>query len=184
MIRHEPRPPARLEGEALELYEQITTGPRASGPQHFPLTRADGSLTGPFDAFLLNPRLGKALQAVGAAIRYEGSLTPRAREIAILTVAAAWDSDFERDAHEAVGRSVGLTEDELQAIRERRTPQVDDPVERVCAEVALALTDGDVGDNLWSTAAEALDVPVIFELTTLVGYYATLALQLRVFRVS
>ena len=72
----------------MALYERITTGPRASGPQHFPLTRADGSLTGPFDGFLLNPRLGEALQAVGAAIRYEGALTPRAREIAILTVAA------------------------------------------------------------------------------------------------
>jgi hypothetical protein len=57
-------------GEALALYEQITTGPRANGPQQFPLTRADGSLTAPFGA-LLSARLGKALQAVGAAIRYE-----------------------------------------------------------------------------------------------------------------
>jgi 4-carboxymuconolactone decarboxylase len=184
MIRHAPVPPARLEGEALALYEQITTGPRASGPQHFSLTRADGSLTGPFDAFLLNPRLGKALQAVGAAIRYDGALTPRAREIAILTVAAAWDSAFERDAHEAVGRSVGLTDSELQAIRERRVPEVDDPVELACAVVTLALTEGDIDDELWSTAVETIGEPVIFELTTLVGYYATLALQLRVFRVS
>ena len=105
-------------------------------------------------------------------------------EIAILTVAAAWDSTFERDAHESVGRSVGLTDDELRAIRERRLPDVDDPVERVCAEVALALTDGDLDDALWSSAASTLGAATIFELTTLVGYYATLALQLRVFRVG
>jgi 4-carboxymuconolactone decarboxylase len=184
MTRHVPVPPSRLDGAALALYEQITTGPRASGPQHFPLTRADGSLTGPFDAFLLNPRLGEALQGVGAAIRYEGSLSSRAREIAILTVAAAWDSAFERDAHESVGRSVGLAEDELSSIRERRVPALDDPVERTCAELALALTDGDVDDELWSRAVDTVGAAVIFELTTLVGYYATLALQLRVFRVS
>ena len=63
-------------------------------------------------------------------------------------------------------------------------PDVEDPVERTCGEVALALTDGDVDDDLWAAAAETLGAPVIFELTTLVGYYATLALQLRVFRVS
>jgi 4-carboxymuconolactone decarboxylase len=184
MTRHAPVPPSRLEGEALALYEQITTGPRASGPQHFSLTHPDGSLAGPFDAFLLNPRLGQALQDVGAAIRYEGALSSRAREIAILSVAAAWDSAFERDAHESVGRSVGLTEDELSAIRERRVPALDNPIERCCAEVALALTEGDLDDSLWTRAAETLGASVIFELTTLVGYYATLALQLRVFRVG
>jgi 4-carboxymuconolactone decarboxylase len=184
MTRRQPVPPSRLEGDALALYEKITTGPRAMGPQHFPLTRPDGSLTGPFDAFLLNPQLGEALQALGAAIRYDGALPPRAREIAILTVAAAWDSAFEQDAHESVGRSVGLAGDELSALRERRLPELDDPVERVCAQVALALTEGDVDDDLWKDAVRTLGEAAIFELTTLVGYYATLALQLRVFRVE
>jgi 4-carboxymuconolactone decarboxylase len=102
--------------------------------------------------------------------------------MAILTVAAAWDSAFERDAHESAGRAAGLTENELSAIRERRVPELDDPVELLCAQVARALTDGDVEDALWSTAASTLGEATIFELTTLVGYYATLALQLRVFR--
>ncbi|MEO7131819.1 MAG: carboxymuconolactone decarboxylase family protein [Dermatophilaceae bacterium] len=182
MTRHAPTPPSHLEGEALALYHQITGGPRASGPQHFPLVRDDGSLSGPFDAFLLNPQLGATLQSVGAAIRYEGALPPRAREIAILTVAAAWDSAFERDAHEAIGRSVGLTEEELAAIRDRRIPNVGDPLELACAKFALAMTNGDVDDDLWEAGSRIIDAPLVFELTTLVGYYSTLALQLRVFR--
>nr|BFE70573.1 hypothetical protein GCM10020092_038740 [Actinoplanes digitatis] len=73
------------------------------GPQLFRLVGADGGLEGPFNAFLLQPRLGLALQALGAAVRYETGLADRAREIAILVVSAASDSAFERYAHEAVG---------------------------------------------------------------------------------
>lgn len=85
MSRLEPLPPSQLRPEARRLYDAITQGPRASGPQHFALTREDGGLNGPFNAFLLNPGLGHALQALGAALRYEGTLSPRSREIAILS---------------------------------------------------------------------------------------------------
>lgn len=184
MTRLEPIPPDRLGAEARDLYDAIIRGPRASGPQHFALTREDGGLNGPFNAFLLSPRLGRALQALGAAIRYEGTLAPRTREIAILTVAAAWGSAFERDAHEAVGRSVGLTEDELGTLRAGRIPSFDDEHEAACARLAHAMTQGDVSDELWHEDAGLVGVETVFELTTLVGYYATLALQMRVFRVG
>lgn len=108
MSRLEPLQPSQLGPEARPLYDAITQGPRASGPQHFALTCEDGGSNGPFNAFLLNPGLGQALQGVGAALRYEGTVSARSREVAILTVAAAWDSTFERQAHEAVGRAVGL----------------------------------------------------------------------------
>jgi 4-carboxymuconolactone decarboxylase len=97
--------PAELDGEQRALYDAIAGGRRAQGPQLFRLTDADGRLEGPFNAFLLQPRLGSALQALGTAVRYETRLSDRCREIAILVVAAHWRSDFERYAHEAVGRA-------------------------------------------------------------------------------
>ena len=48
----------------------------------------------------------------------------------------------------------------------------------------LALLDGDLSDDAWDAASTALGVDGVFELTALVGYYSTLALQLRVFRVG
>jgi 4-carboxymuconolactone decarboxylase len=42
---------------------------------------------------------------------------------------------------------------------------------------------GDLDDELYTETAAVLGEAGLFELTTLVGYYATLALQLRVFRV-
>lgn len=168
--------PAQLDPAQRELYDAITSGPRAQGPQHFRLTGDDGELQGPFNALLLAPTLGGALQELGAAIRYRTALTPRVRELAILVVAAHWDSAFERHAHESVGRALGLTDDQLA------TQRTGDPAEDAATDLCRALVAGDVSDAQWSAAREHLDESTIFELTTLVGYYATLALQLRVFR--
>jgi 4-carboxymuconolactone decarboxylase len=174
--------PATLSGEQRDLYDAITGGPRSQGPQHFPLTRADGSLRGPFNAFLLAPELGGALQTLGAAIRYRGSLSDRAREIAILLVATHWDSAFEREAHEAVGAAAGLTAQELEALRISDTT-VFAGDEALVATLTSRLLEGDLDDVSWEEASVSLGPAAVFELTVLVGYYASLALQLRVFRV-
>jgi 4-carboxymuconolactone decarboxylase len=178
-----PFPPHALSGARGDLYDAIASGPRAMGPQHFDLTRTDGSLRGPFNAFLLAPELGGALQNVGAAIRYRGALSDRSREIAILLVAAHWDSDFEREAHEAVGAAAGLTDTELAALRDGALAAFTGE-EALVAEATTQLLHGDLDDHTWSEASAALGAAVVFELTVLVGYYATLALQLRVFRVE
>ena len=182
MTRQRRFAPDELTGDRRQLYEAITSGPRSRGPQSFPLTDADGVLRGPFNDFLLAPRLGHALQELGAAVRYATSLSAREREIAILVVAAHWDSAFEREAHEAVGRAAGLTETELADLREGRRPQLDDAREAACLTLTRALVLGDVDDATWAATVPPLDRETVFELTTLVGYYATLALQMRVFR--
>ena len=87
--------PEALTGDQRALYDAITSGPRAQGPQHFALAAQDGTLNGPFNALLYSPALGEALQEVGAAVRYRTGLTDRARELAILLVAARWHSAFE-----------------------------------------------------------------------------------------
>jgi 4-carboxymuconolactone decarboxylase len=176
-------PPASLAGEQRALYDAIAGGRRAQGPQLFRLADADGCLEGPFNAFLLQPRLGSALQALGAAVRYETGLSDRCREIAILVVAAHWRSDFEWYAHEAVGRAAGLTGAELSAITDGDYGTLANH-EAVVARAAAALAaGGDLDDAGYDEAVAELGPDGLFELLTLVGYYATLALQLRVFRV-
>ena len=122
-------PPA-LDAEQRSLYDAIAGGRRAQGPQLFRLADAEGRLEGPFNAFLLQPRLGSALQALGASVRYDTGVDDRSREIAILVVAAHWRSDFEWYAHEAVGRAAGLGEAELAALREGRHAELAGPGSR------------------------------------------------------
>lgn len=167
-----------------ELYAKILGGPRASGPQHFSLTADNGSLVGPFNALLLSPGLGGAVQELGAAVRYRTRFTDRVREMAILIVAAHWKSAFEAVAHEAVGRAIGLTDEELSTIAGGGIPHLDDPQEQACVRIVHALTRGDIDDELWAATRDIVTQEIMFELVTLVGYYAGLALQMRVFRVD
>ncbi len=181
--------PGALTSEQRTLYDEITGGPRGVGPQHFRLVDEHGGLVGPFNAFLLQPAVGSRLQALGSAIRYETTLSDRAREIAILVVAASWRSEFEQYAHEAIGRAIGLTDDELAAVRsgpaadtQANWPDSDDHL--IVRSTRALVEDGDLDDELYAQLIAAVGEPGLFELTTLVGYYATLALQLRVFRVA
>ena len=175
--------PSSLDEAQRSLYDAIAGGRRAQGPQLFRLVDENGRLEGPFNAFLLQPRLGSALQALGSSVRYDTGLDDRCREIAILVVAAHWRSDFEWYAHEAVARSAGLDDAELAAVREGRHTELTGPEAVVARTAAALVVRGDLDDAEYLEAVEVVGTAGLFELLTLVGYYATLALQLRVFRV-
>ena len=173
--------PAQLDDAQLELYNEIAGGPRAVGSA-FQLTGDDGSLEGPFNAMLLHPALGDALQRLGAAIRYRGALSGRSREIAILAVAAHEQCAFEQYAHERAGVRTGLNEDEISALRQGKTPNLADAEERAVAAIIKRLLDsGTLTDAEYAEYANVLGPAKLFELTTLLGYYRLLALQLVVF---
>jgi 4-carboxymuconolactone decarboxylase len=173
MTRLTPQQPDELSPEARAVYDRLTAGPRAAS-----VLAADGTLVGPFAAMLLSPPVGDALQELGAALRYRSSLPDRAREIAILAVAAHWDSAFELATHRRIGASLGLSAEELSAV-ESGGPMSDPFEDTVLRVTRTLLAQGDLSDEDYTS----LKPKVIFELTSLVGYYATLALQLRVFRV-
>lgn len=176
---------AGLDDDQRRLYDEIAGGPRAHGRQLIPLVDHAGRLEGPFNAMLLQPRLGAALQGLGSVLRYGCSLTDRAREVAILLVGHAEDSPFEVYAHEAVGRAAGLDDAELAALRDGRVDDLRGEDERAVARVtATLLARRDLTDLEYTSARTLLSEPALFELTTLIGYYTTLALQLRVFDVE
>jgi 4-carboxymuconolactone decarboxylase len=177
---------AALTDEQRALYDAIAGSrgrPAGRDGARGWLTDRAGRLLGPFNAMLYSPAVGSPLQELGAAVRFRTGFTARERELAILVVAAHRRSDYEWHAHERIGRRAGLTEEELTALRSGRRPPLADARERVVYEVARALADeGDLDDALYAEAAATLGRPVLVELVTLVGYYAALALQLRVFR--
>jgi 4-carboxymuconolactone decarboxylase len=185
IVRLPALPPERLDADQRALYDEITGGPRASGPQLFELVDREGRLNGPFGIMLHSPAVGGALQAVGTAVRYRSVLPGRVREAAILAVAAHWDSDFERYAHVPLALDVGLTEAEVAALVAGGEVLFEDPAESAVLEVVRALLHrSDLTDEEYAAGREAIGEQGLVELTTLVGYYATLALQLRVFRVT
>lgn len=179
--------PSDLTPAQRAVYDSIVSGPRSRGVQAFDVAAPDGSLHGPFNALLLNPAIGDAMQCFGAAIRYESTLDARVREAAILIVANVLDSDFERYAHEAVARQVGLTEEQIFGLRSPgldTLPFAGNSFERGCLKfVLLLIHDAPIGDDLYRRLESTLGSTTMFELSAIVGYYRLLAQQLELFAV-
>ena len=181
-------PPTDLAPAQRALYDAITGGPRASQAGTVPITDTDGQLLGPFAIMLLSPDVGNAMQQVGATIRFGTALTARERELAILTVAGALDSEFERLAHVPAARGLGLTEPQIDAALSGLAVDglaVDglSADEAMVRRLARAMTvDRTLSDEEYSAGVGALGRERLAELTWLVGYYSALALSLAVFR--
>lgn len=176
--------PADLDPDQRALYDAIASGPRSRRAGASALVDDEGRLEGPFNAFLLQPTVGRALEALGAALRYESRLADRSREIAILVVAAHTDSEFERFVHEPIARAAGVSDSHLAGVRGRDLAGLDAEESLVARATEQLLVEGDLGDDMFAELRERIGEAQVFELTTLVGYYRLLALQLRVFRVE
>ncbi|MGE5156413.1 MAG: carboxymuconolactone decarboxylase family protein, partial [Betaproteobacteria bacterium] len=142
-------------------------------------------IRGPAQVWLAQPSLGLVLERLGATVRFESTLTARAREIATLLVAHHHASAFELYAHERLGRTAGLTDDDLAGLAGGALPAAADEQERAVHAVTRRLLEaGDLSDAEYAEAVRQLGVERLIEVVTLVGYYGLLALQMRVFRVN
>jgi 4-carboxymuconolactone decarboxylase len=174
-----------LTPEQRELYDAIVGTRGGDSLRSRNVDDTQGRIQGPFNHMLHVPALGDPMQRLGGVLRFRGELPARARELVILTVARAWESEFEWWAHVRIARDVGVTDAEIEAVFARRTPPLTDPVERAAATATIALVErADLDDAEYADAQAALGDAALIEVTALVGYYAMLALQMRVFRVT
>jgi 4-carboxymuconolactone decarboxylase len=166
--------PNAMDPEQRSLYEEIIAPPRADGP--FRILYDDGTLAGPFNALLHAPAIGQAVQHLGAALRFRGTLPDRTRELAICAVAAAMDADYEWYAHSRVARSAGVTDAELDQVRGGTVPESASAGEAAALLLTRELVaEAGVSDRTHARALEQLGHQGIAELAVLVGYYRTLA---------
>ena len=82
-----------------------------------------------------------------------------------------------------VARAAGIREQTIVEICDQEVAALDDPADGLVLRLVRTLLERqDLDDADYAAAEAVLGAPAIFELTTLVGYYSTLAMQLRVFR--
>ena len=175
--------PPDLTDAQRAVYDAITRSPRANGSRATPLVDADGRLQGPFNAMLVSPALGNSLQDLGASIRYRTTMPDRLREIAILEVARHMRAEYEWHAHAAAGRRAGLTDQDIDGIRQGLPGDGLSAAERLGVDVVgMLMTTGDLSDDLFDRAQQEFGDVILIEMLTLVGYYRLLAVQMRALR--
>jgi len=172
--------PEELDEEQRDFYDRLTSGPRDASW----ITDERGRLLGAFNARLLDPPVGTAIQELGAALRFGTRLTPREREIAILEVARAERGGFEWNAHAAAALRAGLDEEQLEALRVGAPAEGLSESESAVRRVARALLErGDLADDEFGDAERAIGPSRIFDVVSVVGHYRHTALAMRVWRV-
>ena len=124
-------------------------------------------------------------QRLGEELRFEGRLSDRQREIAILCVAIHWEAAYEWWAHSRIAAAHGLEPAIIEAIRRCDAPLLTDESEKLICEFTRALLrEHVVDDDLYGRTAAALGEGELVELVTLLGYYVMISMTLNVFRVD
>lgn len=148
------------------------------------LLTGQGGLSGPFNAFVHAPDVGRHLTALGRVLRFETSIERRLSEVAIITVGAAWKAEFEWWAHAQMARKHGVPDAVVDAIGRGDDPPFEAEDERTIYAVARQLTGtGRVNEEAYAAARALLGDAGLVELVSLCGYYTLISFLLNAFAV-
>ena len=149
-----------------EAVDRITAGPR-------------GGLVGPFVPLLRSPELMTRLQLVGEYIRFDSVLADELVELVILTVARAWDQQFEWGYHRPIALRKGLPEEVIDAVAERRRPEAGTSAVVAVWELVDELQrTRQVSDATYAAAVDVIGETGVVEAVATAGYYTTLAMTM------
>jgi 4-carboxymuconolactone decarboxylase len=157
---------------------------KITGTRTGDLVTPEGGLTGPFNAFVQAPGVGQYLTSLGAELRFATSIERRLTEVAILTVGARWQAEFEWWAHARMARRHGVPEAVIDAIGRGEDPPFTAGDERTVYTAArqLALA-GRLDPESCEAVRRLLGDSGAVELVTLCGYYTLISFLLNAFDV-
>lgn len=144
--------------------------------------------TGPLNLFTTlgrHPDLFRSWIGFGSTLLMRGTLSGRARELAILRTAHHRSCDYEWSHHHGLGLAAGLTEAEIAALRTGLDGHPWDAVDRAVLAAADELhTRGTLGDAAWADLAGHFGERELIELVMLIGHYHMVAFTLNALRVQ
>ncbi len=149
---------ARLEPEYSALIEKIK-GER-------------GSLLRLYHLLLNSPEFARGWLNLGTAIRQQGILEDRLRELVILRVSRLLPAAYVWSTHVEIARRAGATQEQLDVLAESPTAPYFNDRERVALEYAATMTERvSVPDELFERVRAHFSPQEILELTVTIGFY-------------
>lgn len=158
--------------------------PPDGDPRYDSIAESRGRIVAPFAVLLNSPELAGRVADVGAYIRFEGALSPRDRELAILTTARERECAFEWAAHVPIAEDAGVERAAIDAIEARRDSDAfhGEAGELVAFCWELAATNR-IAAATYEPVHERLGDQGVVELVATVGYYSMIACVLNAFEV-
>ena len=125
-----------------------------------------------FRALANAPVLLDAFLSYANTLRDGSVLSPRLRELAILTVGDTTDCEYEIAHHQSHGAKAGISPEQLAAVPDFATSDLFDDAERAVMALARESTQRvQVCDATWAAAARHLDDRQLVELTLTIAWY-------------
>jgi 4-carboxymuconolactone decarboxylase len=171
MPRYEELKEDGLNAEQRRIWDDCKAGPRGAVPP-------------PVHVWLKSPGLADFAHRLGAHVRFGTPYTPKQTEIAILCTARYWTAQFEWVAHVRLGLKAGLSQAQIDAIGERKTPHFDDPDDQLVYEFAHGYYQNHrVSDDVYARVQKRWGDKGVVDLAGLIGYYSFVSATLNVFEV-
>lgn len=130
-----------------------------------------------FRLLALSPVMGESFIRTISDVWKKTDISPYDRELIILTVGTAYDSEYEVGQHKPIALSVGISEQQVEAIcSQNYDSEVFSPREKLLLEAVRRI----IGDNRFSVYSEEKYHTLLTdkqwtEVITLIGSYYTVA---------
>lgn len=144
-----------------------------------PQKRAEKDVHNIFKTLARHPKLAKSWMVFGNHILNKSSLQAREREILILRIGWLRQAGYEFGQHRRIGRQVGLTEREIDAIAEGPGSAGWSEDDRLLLRAVDELfTNNALTDPTWAELTRRLDIRQMLDLHFTVGAYAMVSMAL------
>lgn len=165
-----------LNKEQKAVLNAIEQGPRGAGNPGI-------GMIGPFGCWVRAPKVGNAVQALGEAIRFDGSLPENIKEVAICTVGIYYRSRFEYSAHRRLAIKSGVAEAALDQMLAGEDPDLAGD-ELLSFTIASQLVNQhNLLDETYDLGVEAFGEEGMIELVATIGYYCLISTTLNAFKI-
>jgi 4-carboxymuconolactone decarboxylase len=161
--------PGEMNPDQKQTYDESIVGKRGAPPA-------------PMMAWLNSPEMARHATRLGGFLRFDTVFPAKLSEIAILVTARHFTSHYEWFAHKRLALKGGLDPKIIDDIRDRRTPQFDDPKAKMVYDVARSLHEGHgVSKSLYDEAVKLVGERGVVEIIGLCGYYTLVSMTLNTF---
>jgi 4-carboxymuconolactone decarboxylase len=143
-----------------------------------------GVVPAPFHLLMESPELASLTSQLGAFCRYRTGFPPKLSELMVLITAAYWKAEFEFVVHAREAAKAGISDAVIEALRNGRLPDFEDPESELVYDFATTFFSArDIPDPLFEKAIKQFGRRRVVEMSGVLGYYSSLAILLRIFRV-
>ncbi|MCW5686013.1 MAG: carboxymuconolactone decarboxylase family protein [Pseudolabrys sp.] len=118
------------------------------------------------------PKLLGSFISYGGDLRHKTVLSPRLRELAIMTVGQAANIKYEIVHHTAYAKAAGVTQAQIENLDHFRTSELFPPIDKAVMQYAKEATLGvNVADETWTAVRSFLSEQEATELVLNVAWY-------------